>query len=153
MTHRRSDDSCVGCYLIRPTLWWSLWWILSDLFDVAMTVMMDAIWFVRRCNDHRDWCYSIRPTLRWSLWWVLSDSSDIAVNVVIVWPSWLDAPENLPKGCNLLVCFLRQYDVPMGQSLYSGFCWDVILTYFWYWASNSYLGPSLWWWVILNPVE
>ena len=31
-----------------------LFWMISDLSDVMMTVVMDSIWFVGGCNDCRD---------------------------------------------------------------------------------------------------
>ena len=37
-------------------------WMLSDSLDVAMTVGIDVIQFVRRIVDRRDGCSPIRPT-------------------------------------------------------------------------------------------
>ena len=36
-----------------PTWWWQSCWMLSDSSDVSMTVVIDAIWFVRSCDDLR----------------------------------------------------------------------------------------------------
>ena len=47
---------------------WQSCLMISDSSDVAMTVVIDAISFVQRCNDHHDVCYIIRPTLRQPLW-------------------------------------------------------------------------------------
>ena len=38
------------------------------LVNTAMTVVMDAIWFVLRCYDSRDELYLIPLTLRWPSW-------------------------------------------------------------------------------------
>ena len=35
---------------------------LDDSFDLAMTVVLDVIRFVRRGDDRSDGCYPIRPT-------------------------------------------------------------------------------------------
>ena len=35
---------------------------IGDSFDVAMTVVLDVVRFVRRSDDRCDGCYMIRPT-------------------------------------------------------------------------------------------
>ena len=79
--------------------------MLSDSSDIAMTVVMDVVRFIRRSNDRRDGYCLIRPPYRWPLWWILSDSSDVAMTVMIVWPSWLVALKNLSEGCDILGFF------------------------------------------------
>ena len=92
------------------------WWLVG----VEMTVVLDNIWFVWRCDDHSDWWYFVCLKLQWPLWWMISDSSDIAMTIVIVWPSWLFAQENLSEECNLMGSCLQQSDVPIGLSLSFG---------------------------------
>ena len=69
----------------------------SGLFDVVMTVVMDAILFVRRFYDRCDRCYLICPTFQWPPWWVISDLSNVTVTVVIVWPYLLVPRRIRPK--------------------------------------------------------
>ena len=63
---RRCVDSCDGCYLIRPTLRWPSWWMLSDSSDVVMTaVNVWPSWLVV-LEDPSKVCNLLRYFLRWS---------------------------------------------------------------------------------------
>ena len=94
--------------------------MLSNSLDVEMNIVIDFIQFVRRSNGSRYGCYLICPTYWWTSWWMKSDSSDVVMTVVIVWPSWLVAPEDPSEGCDILGYFLQQSDIPIGPSLLFG---------------------------------
>ena len=152
------------------TQWWPSWWILSDSSDVAMTVVMVVIWLVRRSDDRRDRCYLIRPTLQWPSWWMLSNSSDIVMTFVIDVVRFV-RHRNDRRDCVTILIGFPGGSVLMMQSsgLFSPTIWrsdwtvfvvwssgfrrDLLSAYFYNWASDSHLGPSLWWWAILNPAE
>ena len=106
---------------------WQSCWMLSDLSDVAMTGMMDAILFVWRCDDRRD-CVTVligRP----------------GGSVQRMWSSGIFFPKIWRSDWTVFV--IRS----------SGIRRDLLTAYFCYWASNSYLGLSTWWWAILHLVE
>ena len=94
--------------------------MLSNSLDVEMTIVIDVVQFVRRSNDSRYGCYLICPTYWWTSWWMKSDSSDVVMTVVIVWPSWLVAPEDPSEGCNIMGSFLWRSEVLIGTSLSFG---------------------------------
>ena len=128
------------------------WWLV----DVAITVVLDAIWFVRSCYDCRDWWYLILPTLQLLPWCMLSDFSERCddsrdcENVLIGLPGgyiWR------MRSSGVFSPTIWRSDWTVFVVWSSGFRQYLLLTYFCDWVSDSYLWSSLWWWAILNPPE
>ena len=62
----RYDDRRDWCYLIRPTLQWLSWWMLSDSSDVATAdVIVWPYWLVAP-EDHSKGCNLLVYFLLWS---------------------------------------------------------------------------------------
>ena len=85
---------------------WQSFLMLSDLSNIVMTVVIDAISFVWLCDDRCNRCYYFHPKLRWPS--LLYEHID--------WSPWMIRSES----CDLLVSFLQQYDVPIGPSFLFG---------------------------------
>ena len=123
---RRCNDRRDGRQMIRLKLRWPLWCMLDDLSDVAMTARMDARWFVQRSNDHRECMTVLIDHPGGSIWRMQS------------------------SGIFYTTIFRSDWTVLVVWS--SGFHRDLLSTYFCDGSSDSYLGPSPWWWEILNLV-
>ena len=101
---------------------------ICDSFNLAMTVKMNVIrfvrssddrrggcfLFVRRSDDRRDGCYPIRPTYQCLQWWMLSDLSNVAMTVLFVSLYWLVTWRIRLKDAIFRVSFLWRSDVPIG---------------------------------------
>ena len=70
-----------------------------------MTVVPGVIRFVRHKRWPSWWMISDHLMYQWPCWWMLSDSSNVVMTVVIVWLSWLVAPEDPSKGYDHLDIF------------------------------------------------
>ena len=98
---------------------WQSCWMLYDLSDIVMTIMIDAIWFVGCCDDCRD-----------------------GMTALIGCPGG-SVPRMRSSGLFSLPIWRSDWTVFVVRS--SGFRRDLLSTYFFDGASNSYLGQSLWW--------
>ena len=102
---------------------WQSFWMLSDSSDVAMTAVIDSIWFVWRWYNRRDGWYLIRPTLRWLL--LLCDRLDrspqrIRPRDAILWSLLSNDPTfRLDRLCRLV------FRVPPQSSFDVIFRWSV----------------------------
>ena len=87
---------------------------LCDSFDIAMTVVLDVVWLVRRWDDRLDGCYPICPTKRWPSWWMLSDSSNVAMTVMMDVVQFFRRSDDRRDGC-YPICLTQRW--PLGWML------------------------------------
>ena len=90
--------------MILLTLRWPSWWMLDDLSDVAMAVLMDARWFVWRCDGRRD-----------------------CVTVLIGCPG---GSVRRMRSSGIFSTAILRYDWTVLVIWSSGFCHDIFLKYF-----------------------